>query len=330
MNEQQKSLYESYLTDLQLHGKSLNYPGYSMRLLFDYADSAGLDVLRLRVREAQDFQLHLTTMPGADGAPRLGKNSIRAVIGALVPFYEFMKGRQLCHANPFLEIQRIKPSKHIPRNILNEKDMHTLLSHLKEFWRGSTLVEQRVLYRAHVAAECMYATGMRIGELTRLTVEDINFERNVVSVIDSKTKKPRECVMNEYAARILKYYITELREYVLSPRKNDMRLLFGGDDDFAYLMNRVVGLASERLGFGDFTTHNFRHAVGYHLLKNGCGIRHIQIILGHCMLKSTQIYTKVDKEDLKHVIDMYHPRRMRGKVSPLMEEGGKKQPGDGQ
>ena len=75
-----------------------------------------------------------------------------------------------------------------------------------------------------------------------------------------------------------------------------------------YWLNTFLNKESERLGFGKFSSHNFRHAVGYHLLKNGCDIRHIQSILGHKKLSSTQIYTKVDKEDLRSVIDKYHPR----------------------
>ena len=75
-----------------------------------------------------------------------------------------------------------------------------------------------------------------------------------------------------------------------------------------YWLNTFLNKESERLGFGKFSSHNFRHAVGYHLLKNGCDIRHIQSILGHKKLSSTQIYTKVDKEDLRGVIDKYHPR----------------------
>ena len=58
------------------------------------------------------------------------------------------------------------------------------------------------------------------------------------------------------------------------------------------------------------TTHHFRHAVGFHLLRAGCDIRYIKEILGHEELGTTQIYTKVDKLDLKKVIDEFHPRKL--------------------
>ena len=78
-----------------------------------------------------------------------------------------------------------------------------------------------------------------------------------------------------------------------------------------YWLNTILNKESKRLGFGHFSSHNFRHAVGYHLLRAGCDIRYIQSILGHKKLSSTQIYTRVDKEDLRRIIDKYHPRFWR-------------------
>lgn len=57
------------------------------------------------------------------------------------------------------------------------------------------------------------------------------------------------------------------------------------------------------------TSHGFRHSLGTHLLRSGCDMRHIQVILGHDKLSSTQIYTKVYADDLKDSIDKYHPRQ---------------------
>jgi len=56
------------------------------------------------------------------------------------------------------------------------------------------------------------------------------------------------------------------------------------------------------------TSHGFRHSVGTHLLQRGCDLRFIQVILGHEDLKSTALYTKVSKEDLRCQLDQFHPR----------------------
>jgi len=69
------------------------------------------------------------------------------------------------------------------------------------------------------------------------------------------------------------------------------------------------------------TSHGFRHSLGTHLLRSGCDMRHIQVILGHEALSTTQIYTKVDKEDLKKSLDAFHPRRWNPR-SPQGPQGG--------
>ena len=76
-------------------------------------------------------------------------------------------------------------------------------------------------------------------------------------------------------------------------------------------LNNFLNKESEKLGLGHFSSHNFRHALGYHLLRSGCDIRYIQGILGHKELNTTQIYTKVDKDDLKEVLEQYHPRQFK-------------------
>jgi integrase/recombinase XerD len=76
-------------------------------------------------------------------------------------------------------------------------------------------------------------------------------------------------------------------------------------------LNTILKRESCRVLGKELKSHDFRRALGYHLLRAGCSIRHIQSILGHEDIKSTEAYTKVDKEDLKKVFDQYHPRRLK-------------------
>ena len=95
-------------------------------------------------------------------------------------------------------------------------------------------------------------------------------------------------------------------------RRND-RLLFGtGWARFGKAVNAQLAQACASCGLPVMRSHGFRHAVGFHLLRAGCNIRHIQSILGHRRLRNTEVYTKVEKEDLKQVVDACHPRRWTG------------------
>jgi integrase/recombinase XerD len=186
---------------------------------------------------------------------------------------------------------------------------------------GRTLTEKRQLYKAHVIGELMYSTGMRVNEVASLKEKDINFYRGIVTVYDSKTGKKREAILNTFAGKVVEIYVNQTRPFVMFGKNNaDTALLFGAKTNLRTWLNGILDRESKNLGLGKFTTHNFRHAVGYHLLRGGCDIRFIQEILGHEALHSTQVYTKVDKEDLKNVIDTYHPRTMRARINLKGEE----------
>jgi len=244
-------------------------------------------------------------------------------VGSLTTFYDYLRKRKLIPANPFREIRKVKRMKGLPKNILNEAQMSAFLKTLKEFWKGADLTERRKLYKAHVIAEFMYSTGSRINEVMKLTADDIDFLRGTVAVRDSKTGKSRECILGEYAAKVLKIYVEDTREYVLFGKNGgDARLLFGSKTNLKTWLNAFLGAECGKLGLPKVTTHHFRHAVGYHLLRAGCDIRYIQELLGHEKLSTTEVYTKVDKEDLRAVLDRFHPRtlRLRSATAPRSVE----------
>ena len=310
MNETQKKWQNKYYSEeLFLSGRRIETVKHALKVFFIYINNISLDFMRLKIYEAQDFQTYLMTLTDEDGKIHYRKTSVLNIVGVVASFYSYLKKRKVVYANPFAGIKRVKRNQPLPRNILNEEKLSKFLEHLKFFWQGKTLNEKRRLYRAHVISEVMYSAGIRISELISLKKEDIMFNRGLLKVKDTKSGVIRDGILNEYAAKVLKIYVDEMRDYVLLDKKYaDTCLLFGAGRSLVYWLNTFLNKESERLGFGKFSSHNFRHAVGYHLLKNGCDIRHIQSILGHKKLSSTQIYTKVDKEDLRGVIDKYHPR----------------------
>jgi site-specific recombinase XerD len=86
------------------------------------------------------------------------------------------------------------------------------------------------------------------------------------------------------------------------------RLFFLDYDNLARATNAELARACREAGVHAITSHGFRHALGYHLLRAGCTLRYIQAILGHKHLADTEVYTKVDAEDVKRVFDECHPR----------------------
>ena len=258
----------------------------------------------MRVKDALGYQGHLQEQG-------LARASVLFLLYSASSFYAYLKRSGRVAHNPFAEIRKPRREKHLPPALLKEAQMCAFLSELSRFDCGARLIDRVKAYRAHVAAEFLYATGMRASEAAGVRVEDLDFNESVVRVREGKGGVTRMAILGSHAAEVLRLYIERMRPLVLNNQHQRSReLLFGVKwNSFSECVNKVYRSASCRLGFTKTTCHMFRHAVGYHLLRAGCNIRYIQDILGHRDLKSTEFYTRVDTEDLRDVVDRFHPRR---------------------
>ena len=310
MTEKQKKIVYEYIEELKLQKRKYKHRKSSVLIYCDYLVQNNIEDFYVTIAEAQEFQQYLTTLTKEDGTLNYSSSGVATLIGRIVTFYDHLKKKKIIHMNPFREISKVRRSKSLPKNILNEEDLNKLLMHLKNFAKERTFIRKRQLYRAHVIAEFLYSTGARINEVSSLRDEDIDFVRGTVLLSDQKTGKEREGILNSFAEKVLSIYINEMRPFVTIGNSND-KTVFGASNSLVVWFNNVINRECEKLGLGKFPSHNFRHAVGYHLLRAGCDIRFIQEILGHVELSTTQVYTKVVKEDLKNVIDTFHPRFFR-------------------
>lgn len=189
--------------------------------------------------------------------------------------------------------------------------MEKLLDLLARFDGEHDLKKAKSAYRVHVVAELMYSTGMRVSEVAGLRLADLDFGKGIVYVNCGKGGENRIAWLNDYAGAVLRLYVTKMRKVMANEwNERNEELLFGVRwGSFARMVNKRLGQAAKKLEMSGFTSHGFRHAVGYHLLRAGCNIRYIQEILGHKLLRNTEIYTKVDSSDLRSVLDNCHPRK---------------------
>lgn len=313
MTQQQSIILNNFIEDERLRGKRESYlKGLKSRVpkLFEYLNDNYILLNAVRITDALSYQKHLIEKRTKDGS-KLKNISINCIINAAVSFYNYLKREKIVFVNPFKEIRRMRENRKLPRNVLKEKDMNKFLTALSDFEEEKGLKKQIRRYRVSVIAELMYSTGLRISEVAKLKVADIDFDRGIVNVIDGKGGKNRIAFLNDYAKAVLKLYVTGLRDVMSNEwnNRNDS-LLFGIKSGW---LERTVNIVLKEVlnscGLPVITSHGFRHAVGFHLLRSGCDIRYIQALLGHSRLKTTEVYTKVEKEDLKKVIDKFHPRK---------------------
>jgi integrase/recombinase XerD len=157
----------------------------------------------------------------------------------------------------------------------------------------------------------MYATGLRLSEVAGLRVNDIRLDEKTVQVKNGKGGKERTAYLTAYASRVLGIYIDNMRRYVNKNKRSKNLFGIAGGRNLDSVLNKWLKELGSECGIERFTSHIFRHALGFHLLRRGCDMRYIQLILGHENIGTTSIYTKVEKSDLRRELDTYHPRQFK-------------------
>lgn len=164
--------------------------------------------------------------------------------------------------------------------------------------------------RDRAALELMYATGMRVSEMTNLNLGDLNLEMNFVKCI-GKGQKERVVPLGSYAVTALKRYLGAARPELLKQKKEESRLFLtrlGKQMSRQTFWKAIKFYAQKAKLKKEIKPHTLRHSFATHLLERGADLRTVQEMLGHSDISTTQIYTHIDKERLKQVHRQFHPR----------------------
>ena len=157
--------------------------------------------------------------------------------------------------------------------------------------------------------ELLYATGIRVGELVGLDVDDVDRDRNVVRVL-GKGRKERTVPFGRPAARALDFWVRHGRPALLTDGAGGA--LFVGVRGKRIDQRAVRTLVHRRVadvpGAPDLSPHGLRHSAATHLLEGGADLRSVQELLGHASLATTQRYTHVTTDRLRRAYQQAHPR----------------------
>jgi integrase/recombinase XerD len=230
------------------------------------------------------------------------KNSSTArLMSALRRYFQFLCREKLREDDPSAKLQSPKTIKPLPKS-LSESEVDALLS--------SPDISDVVQFRDKAMLELLYATGLRVSELTGLTMEEINLQQGVVR-ITGKGNKTRLVPMGEEANYWLDRYINEVRAELLKGQSSD--ILFPSRRGTVMVRqtfwHRIKFYAQVCMIDKDLISpHVLRHAFATHLLNYGADLRVVQMLLGHSDLSTTQIYTHIAQDRLKNLHAEHHPR----------------------
>ncbi len=164
-------------------------------------------------------------------------------------------------------------------------------------------------YRNRIILEILYDTGIRAAEMAGIKTNDLDLVNGYLHVRSGKGEKDRVVPVSSRVCELIKNYLLMIRPAMLKGKDKGFLVL----NRWGMLMTptavwAIVKKCTHLAGIKkNVTTHTFRHSCATHMLKNGAPIRHIQELLGHESLESTQIYTKITINDLKEIHAKYHP-----------------------
>lgn len=235
----------------------------------------------------------------------LSPKSIARNISAVKGLHKFLVGEHRTNADPTQNIELPKKGKHLP-DVLSVEEINQIL----EAADPSSETASKMVWRDRAILETLYATGMRVSELTGLVQSNIMEEQHLVRVF-GKGSKERLIPIGEFALRWIGEYKSRLRGELVRHRKsNDMLFLnFRGGPLSRVSVWTIVNEYTRKGGIAKVIhPHTFRHSFATHLLEGGADLRSVQEMLGHADIATTQIYTHIDREHLKQQHKLFHPR----------------------
>ena len=230
----------------------------------------------------------------------LSRASISRNISSVRSFYKFANARYNISDNAFRSLHHPKKEERLPA-FFYEQEMQVLFSACEGNDKKSL--------RDKALLEMLYATGIRVSELTNIKLRDIDDHLGIVMVM-GKGRKERYVPFGSFAQTALDAYLDNSRPVLLKQKEHDTLFVnLRGDPLTDGGVRHILSAMMERASLhSKIYPHMIRHSFATHLLASGADMRTVQELLGHSHLSSTQVYTHITKEHLRKTYMNTHPR----------------------
>jgi len=250
----------------------------------------------------QDYQKHIAALLNTQGRSyAVPVQNLNLIV--LNNLFGYLKRTGYLSHNPAAEIEHAREPQRLPKAVPSAKEIKRLLN----VPDTATVLG----YRDRTIMEVFYSTGMRLMEVVNLKCQDVDLDHGLIIVRQGKGKKDRVVPLGRVAARYLETYLQGIRPDLLKGRKDTSHVfltVLGGPFCDRALSYRIRRYAFRVKLSARVTPHIFRHACATHMVRNQANIRHVQELLGHAKLDTTQKYLQLTIADLKEAHARCHPR----------------------
>lgn len=288
-------LYKNYIKlERSLSPKTVEAYLHDVEKLSDFLDGRK----KLEEVELSDLQSFLASLYDENMSAR----SQARIISGLKSFYKFMLYERRIAHDPTELLDAPKIGRHLPE-VLSIPEIEAILN-------GIDLSKPEG-HRNKAIIEVMYGCGLRVSEVVNLRISNLHFRENYVRII-GKGDKERLVPIGHTAQQAVLLYLEGYRMHLKIKK---------GEEDIVFLNRRGSRLSREMIFMmikemaaaagirKTISPHTFRHSFATHLVEGGADLRAVQEMLGHESITTTEIYTHLDREYVKNIIEQYHPRK---------------------
>jgi integrase/recombinase XerD len=258
-----------------------------------FLEAGGLEAADATHEVLSSFLQHLYS--------RVSARSVARKIVSLRAFFRFLLLDGHLKHDPSENLESPKMWRSLPGYLTAEEVERLLASPDLETAHG---------LRDRAMLETLYATGLRVSELVRLKIEQVNLEVGFLRTT-GKGGKERLVPVGDAASDLIRRYEGEARPDFLRRRLANPFLFLtqqGKPMSRQYFWMLIVKYGKLAQIEKHLSPHTLRHSFATHLLEHGADLRSVQLMLGHSDISTTQIYTHVTRERLKQIYDRHHPR----------------------
>lgn len=280
--------------------------GYSYHTILNYIDDINDFCLYLK-KNNFDSILNVTNNVSryylmSLNEAKLKPTSVSRKLSSLRGLYRFLILEGLVTYNPFNDVNGPKHEKVLPKQLYVDE-----IEAMFDSIDCKTVIGRR----NYCILEMLYDTGVRVSELTSLTVSDINYTSDYITIYGKGKKERNVPLLKSLKSALLDYLEFSRPELLMKCKETPSDNLFlnfrGGPlttRGVRVILDEITNNTSEKL---KVHPHMIRHSFATHLLNGGADLRSVQKLLGHVNLATTQIYTHVSREQLISEYEKYHP-----------------------
>ena len=293
-----KELIDTFLNYLSVER------GLSKNTIFAYREDLNFYINFLSLKHIDAFSKidkgHITDFMLNQKDKGISANSIARRLAAIRMFHRFLARERITRSDPSNLIDSPRLWKKIP-DTLSINEIDTLIA--QPDTRGVQGSRDKAIL------EVLYATGMRVSEAVNLKKDNVNLDIGFLRCI-GKGNKERVIPLGKKAIAGIKRYLESGRPRLLKGKESEFLFLnrFGGKISRVSLWKIIKKYAKSAKIKKPIKPHILRHSFATHLLERGADLRSVQEMLGHSNISTTQIYTHINKDRLKAIHRMFHPR----------------------